>query len=285
MIIVKLQGGLGNQLFQFAIGKHLALKNNDILIFDNSFLNITNATGYTLRNYELGIFPIASVIQNKGKYFGKSRWSRIRPKLDRIKYVGERSFKFMPEILDLSGNLYLEGFWQTEKYFLLIENSIKKDLTFLPSLNVVNAKIARQIDLCNAVSIHIRRTDYVGKGVVATYHNLCSLTYYYDAIELIIKTVPDAVFFLFSDDIEWVKQNLLIPFPHYFVDHNYVNESYVDMQLMSMCKHNIIANSSFSWWGAWLNNYPNKIVIAPKKWFNNPEIDTSDIVPESWLRL
>lgn len=285
MIIVKLQGGLGNQLFQFAIGKYLSVKNNDTLIFDNSFLNITDATGYTLRNYELGIFPIVSVIQNEEKYFGKTRWSRIRAKFARIKYVGERSFKFMPEILDLSGNLYLEGFWQTEKYFLSIENSIKKDLTFLPSLNVVNAKIAQQINLCNAVSIHIRRTDYVGEGVVATYHNLCSLTYYYDAIELIVKTVPDAVFFLFSDDIEWVKQNLLILFPHYFIDHNHVNESYVDMQLMSMCKHHIIANSSFSWWGAWLNNYPNKIVIAPKKWFNNPEIDTSDIVPESWLRL
>lgn len=285
MIIVKLQGGLGNQLFQFAIGKHLSIKNNDILIFDNSFLNITDATNYTLRNYELGIFPIASVVQNKQKYFGKTRWSRFRPRLDRIKYVGERSFKFMPEILDLTGNLYLEGFWQTEKYFLSIADTIKKDLTFLPSLNVVNAKIAQQINLCNAVSIHVRRTDYVGKDLGATYHNLCSLTYYSDAIELIVKTVPDAVFFLFSDDIDWVKQNLLIPFPHYFIDHNSANESYVDMQLMSMCKHHIIANSSFSWWGAWLNNYPNKIVIAPKKWFNNPEIDTLDIVPESWLRF
>jgi hypothetical protein len=285
MIIVKLQGGLGNQLFQYAMGRHLSIKNNDVLIVDNSFLNITNASGYTLRSYELDIFPITPAIQNQEKYFGKTILSRIRSKLSRIKYVGERSFKFMPEVLDLTGDTYLEGFWQTEKYFCDIADIIRDDLIFLPDLNDVNTQVARQINTCNAVSLHVRRTDYVSKDAAATYHNLCSLSYYFNAIEEVVKAVPDAVFFLFSDDMPWVRENLQLDYPHYFIDHNKGKDSYADMQLMSMCKHHIIANSSFSWWSAWLNKYEHKIVVAPEKWFYNPEIDTSDIIPESWLKL
>jgi hypothetical protein len=285
MIIVKLQGGLGNQLFQYAIGRHLSIKNNDVLIVDNSFLNITNASGYTLRSYELDIFPITPAIQNQEKYFGKTILSRIRSKLSRIKYVGERSFKFIPEVLDLRGDIYLEGFWQTEKYFRDIADIIRDDLIFLPGLNDANTQVARQINTCNAVSLHVRRTDYVSKDAAATYHNLCSLSYYFNAIEEVVKAVPDAVFFLFSDDMPWVRENLQLDYPHYFIDHNKGKDSYADMQLMSMCKHHIIANSSFSWWSAWLNKYEHKIVVAPEKWFYNPEIDTSDIIPESWLKL
>ncbi|WP_158557094.1 alpha-1,2-fucosyltransferase [Mucilaginibacter conchicola] len=285
MIIVKLLGGLGNQMFQYAIARHLSKKNNDTLIIDSSFLNITNATGYTLRSYELGIFSIDAGILHKEKYFGKKLISRIRPVLSRTKYVNEQSFKFAPEIFNIKGNIYLEGYWQTEKYFRDIADTIREDFTFLPALNDINTKVAAQIKACNAVSIHVRRTDYVGADGAATYHSICSAAYYLNAIEQICETVPDAVFFVFSDDIPWVKENIQIKYPHHFIDHNSGKQSYIDMQLMSMCKHHIIANSSFSWWGAWLNNHQQKTVIAPKTWFNNPDIDTSDILPESWLKL
>jgi hypothetical protein len=285
MVIVKMQGGLGNQLFQYAIGRYLSIKNTDTLILDNSFLNMTNGSGYTLREYELGIFPVTPVILNEKKYFGQSMLSQLRTALARIKYINEPNFKFLPEVLHWKGHLYLEGYWQTEKYFSDIADVIRNDLTFLPVLNDINKKVSAQIQACNAVSIHIRRTDYIGRDGGETYHNICSITYYLDAIELLVKAVPDAVFFVFSDDIPWVRKNLQIIYPHYFIDHNKGKQNFVDMQLMSMCKHHIIANSTFSWWGAWLNKYEHKMVIAPAKWFTDPNIDTSDILPESWLKL
>ena len=285
MVIVKLQGGLGNQLFQYAIGRYLSVKNNDTLTLDNSFLNITNATGYTLRNYELDIFPITPRILNKEKYFGSSITSRIRTPLSGIRYINEPSFKFIPEVSNWKGDVYLEGYWQSEKYFCKIANIIRDDLKFSPVLNEDNSKVALQINSCNSVSIHIRRTDYIGRDGAATYHYVCPITYYLNAIEWIVKLFPDAVFFIFSDDISWVRNNLQIGYPHYFINQNYGKQSYVDMQLMSMCKHHIIANSSFSWWGAWLNKYEQKKVIAPERWFTDPDIDDSDIIPESWLKL
>lgn len=147
-----------------------------------------------------------------------------------------------------------------------------------------NKIISDEIRKTNSVSLHIRRGDYITSKITNKFHGTCCLGYYKKAMKLINKKVKNPKYFVFSDDIYWVKKNLEIK-NAFYVDDNVGDKSYIDMQLMSMCKHNIIANSSFSWWAAWLNNNPNKIVIAPKKWFNDPGMDTTDLISEEWIRF
>jgi hypothetical protein len=147
-----------------------------------------------------------------------------------------------------------------------------------------NADIAEQIGRVNAVSLHVRRGDYVKNPKTTATHGLCSLDYYHTAIRYIYETVEQPYFFIFSDDMAWVKEHLKIDAPCQYVDHNQGKESFNDMHLMSLCKHHIIANSSFSWWGAWLNSSPEKIVIAPNKWFANQN-NIKDLLPNDWVTL
>ncbi len=142
-----------------------------------------------------------------------------------------------------------------------------------------------ELSRCNGVSIHIRRGDYVTNTSANDFHGLCSLEYYSAGIEYVLSRVPDATLDVFSDDIEWARLNIRIPAPTIFIDHNQGRSSWEDMRLMSRCQHHIIANSSFSWWGAWLNPSPDKIVIAPSKWFADSSILTDDIVPSTWIRI
>jgi hypothetical protein len=137
----------------------------------------------------------------------------------------------------------------------------------------------------SAVSIHVRRGDYVSDAGTNRFHGTCSVDYYHDAVDRISGFAPASHFFVFSDGIDWAKENLRLRQPVTYVDFNDGEKNYEDLRLMSLCKHHIIANSSFSWWGAWLNPNPDKIVIAPKKWFNDPSINTDDLIPNSWLRL
>jgi hypothetical protein len=146
-------------------------------------------------------------------------------------------------------------------------------------------KIAEQISRVNSVSLHVRRGDYVANLKVAAIHGLCSKEYYASAIKFISKKVERPHFFVFSDDINWVENNFKINYPCTYINQNFSNESYNDLRLMSLCQHNIIANSSFSWWGAWLNCNSEKIVIAPKKWFANSDKRCDDLIPEKWVRL
>ena len=137
----------------------------------------------------------------------------------------------------------------------------------------------------NSVSIHVRRGDYLTNPVTFQTHGLCDIDYYKKAIDEILDLVDKPHFFIFSDDQSWAKSNIIFGAPTDYVMHNNSLKNYEDLRLMSYCRHHIIANSSFSWWGAWLGNNPEKIVIAPKKWFNDPKIDTTDLIPDTWLRL
>jgi hypothetical protein len=186
--------------------------------------------------------------------------------------------------LNLPDNSYLSGLWQTEKYFKDCEEIIRTEFTFKQPLNKKNSELSETIRRKNSVSIHIRRGDYIYNSEEYKIHGLCSIDYYKKAVECIANKAGELTLFIFSDDIEWVKNNLKFDFPIIFVDNN-VDDIHEDLRLMSLCKHNIIANSTFSWWGAWLNNNKEKIVIAPKKWFNEFEADTKDIYPDSWMRI
>jgi hypothetical protein len=187
-------------------------------------------------------------------------------------------------IQQLTDNIYLEGFWQSEQYFKPIENVIRKEFVVKDPPSVINKQYLEQIKSVNAVSVHVRRGDYVSDKVTHEVHGVCDIRYYTEAIHRIASEVADPCFFIFSDDMDWTKANVTVDgFPVFYIDHNSAAD-YEDLRLMYSCKHHIIANSSFSWWGAWLSNNTDKKVIAPKQWFRSL-VTNKDIIPDGWLTL
>src|SRR3989344_4984067 len=159
---------------------------------------------------------------------------------------------------------------------------IRKDFTFGATIVERNKKLASEISGTNSVSVHIRRGDYVTNANTNQFHGLCSLDYYNKAVSFISSKQNEMELFVFSDDIEWCKENLKYDFPIHFVE---TNDAHSDMYLMSLCKHNIIANSSFSWWGAWLNDNFQKIVVAPSQWIADASVNTQDLIPKGWIKI
>ena len=274
MIITSLNGGLGNQMFQYAIGRALAAKNNDKLRLDLSGFSPKRAID-TPRQYELSIFNLQATKFN----------SHILDFFHPPQLISETSHTFDPAILNIKGNIRLVGYWQSEKYFNQYSELIRHDFAFPTPPTGKNKALLLGIDNSNSVSIHVRRGDYVSNQTTNQFHGVCSLAYYRKAIKSIKDKVKNPIFYVFSDDPEWCKDNLTIAEKTTYISHNSGEKSWEDMRLMSHCKYNIIANSSFSWWGAWLNDNPTKIVIAPQKWFNDPSIDTQDVIPDSWLKM
>lgn len=289
MVITRLIGGLGNQMFQYALGRYLALKNNTELKLDMSDFET-----YKLHKYSLDAFNIQKNVASKNEI---GRLKKFKRKLGRrwflhnafftknLKYFEEKQFNFDPDIMKLSGDVYLDGYWQTEKYFKDIEPIIRNDFSFTLPQGEKDKEISKLISGCAAISIHIRRADYVADATANKAHGTCPIEYYAKAVELLKEKVDNPHFFVFSDDHEWVKENIKINYPTVYVDHNNAETNYQDLRLMASCKHNIIANSSFSWWGAWLNANPNKIIIAPKKWFADTGRNDSDLIPSKWTRI
>ncbi len=278
MITVKLIGGLGNQMFQYAVGRRLSYFHNAHLKLDVSELNRLRT-----RKYELDCFNIkAEVISRVNQSYLKNLIARLK---DNKNIYFEKHFRFDKNVLVLPDNITLVGYFQSEKYFLDVEAIIRQDFTFRKPPYSRAFAVFRKIKSSESVSIHFRRTDYINNKKFFLYHGICSLDYYRQAISLIAGKIKTPEFFIFSDDITWVKRNLKIKSPKFFIDLNLKDNDYEDLRLMSSCRHHIIANSSFSWWGAWLNENKNKIVISPKSWFKNKSIDTEDLIPSSWIRI
>jgi hypothetical protein len=188
----------------------------------------------------------------------------------------------------LSNNTLIEGYWQSDQYFIQQQEVIREKYTFKPQISDQNRQILTEIINSNSVSVHIRRGDYAGNSVINSIHGLVDKEYYERSISHVSSKIDNPVYFFFSDDMEWVKSNfrsLAERHMTFFVDHNVGDMAFEDMRLMSNCKHNVIANSSFSWWGAWLNKNPDKIVTAPARWFKDLLINTKDVTPHEWVRL
>lgn len=292
MVISQIIGGLGNQMFQYAAGRAISLEHGASLRLDISgFANYRLHQGFELQR----VFNCPAESASEADLRSILGWQyspNIRRLLSRQSLAAFRSQGFVVEphfhywhgIKNVPCNTYLMGYWQSEKYFLKVAAQIREDFSFRLPMENQNAELAKQISLVNAVSLHVRRGDYANNPKTTAMHGICSLDYYREAILHISKHVQKAHFFVFSDDIAWVKSNLKIAFPHQYVDHNLGADSYNDMRLMSLCKHHIIANSSFSWWGAWLNPSTEKIVIAPRKWFATGQT-VADLVPVDWVTL
>ena len=286
-------GGLGNQMFQYAAGKRVALLRKTALKADVSFLNDTSFS-HTKRKLELDIFSsgisIATEAElNKFAAIQNSKFKKgvrlIFPFIFPYHSIGEPFHQYNPDILNAPKNSLLIGYWQTEKYFLPIQGMIRKDFIFKKPLENLNKTLAEEMASCSSVSMHIRRGDYVHNRETSQVHGICRPEYYTAALEFIKTKIDNVHVYIFSDDMAWVKTNMHFDVPVTYIDNNKGDNSYIDMQLMSLCRHNIIANSSFSWWGAWLNNNPGKVVIAPAKWFSDSSINVNDVIPEGWQKL
>lgn len=284
--IIKFNGGLGNQMFQWAFARAFEIKRGIPVVFDMSFFEKKYA-----RPFELNIFN--TDVKTAENFWLKLKlkiiW-KLRKKLKGKKFLGlnfypEPHFEFDENVFKVEPNTYIEGFFQSEKYFSDVQDEIRADFQFKNLPDKENQELIKKIGAANSISLHIRRGDYVQKKRYQNLYAQCTLDYYKRGVEAIAEKYPNPVLFIFSDDIEWVRENLNLPYESVYVFHNKGDKSYEDLRLMSLCKHNIIANSSFSWWGAWLNNNKEKIVIAPKKWFNDEKIVQSDVIPKKWVRL
>lgn len=291
MIIVKLQGGFGNQMFQYAFGKCLATKHNTKLLLDTTFFEkIKNNFDYTPRKYELNLLKISSELATEEDINfvkkNKRSYDFLRPYYRRP-FIRERGIRFCPELLNVADHSLLTGYWQTEKYFKNIESLIRKEFTFRDDLKGdYYIQLQKEIETTHSISLHFRRGDYVDNPKVNRQHGICPPEYYRKALEYLIKKIDNPLFFVFSDDIGWIKKHFQIAYPTVFVEKSDESQ-HSDFRLMSFCKHNIIANSSYSWWSAWLNENPEKTVIAPARWFadNKYQFQTNDLLPDSWIKM
>jgi hypothetical protein len=296
MIIVNINGGLGNQMFQYALGKALSITNKtELKLYVKEVVDRNDHNGLELEN----VFNITSgvVTDTERRLVLGARYTHKFIKLLRSKklnflrgkyYIVEQSFNYDKNIKNMTENVFLRGFWQSEKYFLDYREEILKEFSFKNKFSDENLKIAKKIQEKSSVAIHVRRGDYISNpGASKTFVSL-DVQYYQKAIEKLDIDIPHALLVFFSDDISWVKKNiinrLLSNYEYIIVDNNKGDESYNDMRLMSLCDHNIIANSSFSWWGAWLNQNPRKQIIAPKKWFLIDK-NTDDLYPNNWIKI
>lgn len=295
IVIVKLNGGLGNQMFQYSLAYIIALKHNSQLFLDKELFKLTEKTpGHTPRDFELGVFGVnESTASNEDKLYFEhlSLLHKVKREL-RLNYPQmfyESNFSFDKRIIKTKPPVYLRGFFQSFKYFKGYEEELRELFKFSEdTLDAVNKVYLEKIKLSRSVSIHIRRGDYVDDEITQKFHGNCSRNYYEQAISKIRNVDEEVEFFFFSDDIKWVENefnNLLIK--KTFIGSNAGKNSWKDLFLMSECNHNIIANSSFSWWAAWLNKNNSKKVIAPKRWFNNPEKEqySFDLIPNEWDRI
>jgi len=286
MIIINLRGGLGNQMFQYAFGRKLSLKNNDVLKLDIDGLKRANEIGDIYRPFSLGRFAIhkniatsEEVLRLKYPYgiFSKLwRWVKLH-------ILKQANILWHPPALNKKGDIFLDGYWQSPKYFNDIREILLKEFYLSDSLGDYGENIAQQIQNTDSVSVHVRRGDYTKNTRVIKDFGMCSEKYYQQASDHIKNNIQDPTYFIFSDDIKWVKENLPIADKSVFVSDLSLTDS-SELFLMSQCKHNIIANSSFSWWAAWINNNQEKIVIAPTPWFENAIYDPSLYI-DSWIQI
>lgn len=301
MKIVNVIGGLGNQMFQYAFA--VALKARcpyekvyvDTQHYKNAFIKVYHGNDFYHNGYEIDkVFPNASIkpasaldLMKVSYYIPNQILARAVRRLfpkRRTEFVADQQpYVFLPEATDIKGDCYFDGYWMTPKYFDAYRDAIIKEFSFRPFSNKENLAIELLLKQDNSVTIHIRRGDYVGSSTLG---GICTIAYYRNAIREARKLINNPAFFVFSNDAKWCMENLKDVFGDsevHFVAHNKGSESYRDMQLMSIARCNILANSSFSWWGAYLNQRDDHITFCPNKWHNTMLHD--EIFPKNWIKV
>lgn len=300
MVIIAIFGGLGNQMFQYALARSLQIKGKDVRIDTTLVMDRTYRKDFTYRNFELDKFSIKCKKAKKREVhkYVPNLWGNT-PKLYKKMYGLKRflfkrklyletfPYRYDPEIFELQ-NAYLMGYFQNERYFIDCRKELLEDFIpveeFSEEAEFILSKIQNVDYSC---SIHIRRGDYVTNAQVNQKHGVCSVEYYQRAINLLEQRNNKLIYFVFSDDSDWVKKCAIFQSSKFVIIDNKNHPDYEDLLLMSKCDYQIIANSTFSWWAAWLNTNPEKIVVVPSLWFresaDNEQVKA--LIPEEWIRI
>ncbi len=296
-ILIKLQGGLGNQLFQYALGLNLQKKFNIPVLFDlEDYDKASNRPGFAQRDiflnalglsFEKSENPVFSLysypfsIKNIIKYQLKKALGSPA-----FVWIRENDFHKIPEVVE-KYPVYLDGYWQSEEYFIENADVIKNKLKYSGTLDYKNERLRKEIRNKESVSVHIRRGDYVSNPANNQKYGTCSFAYYSKAIDVIKGRMHDPCFYFFSDDPLWVRDRFQNEKNAVYIDWNQDTESWKDLVLMSSCRHHIMANSTFSWWGAWLGEQERTIILAPQQWFADQSFNDrrKNIVPDRWTRM
>ncbi len=300
MFIVKIQGGLGNQMFQYALYRRLLADGKDAYIDISTFEEENNDLLDWLH------YKLSKVFNIQERLATRAQIKKVRRLLNEMNifqrayrkakvllgypYVhykdgsltrSKNQYKFAPFVLKLRGPRYLDGWWFYYKYFENIEHILRKEFVFRNIEDRQNRQLTTKLKTTNSVSVHVRRGNFLTDPL---WGNVCDLNYYQQAIQLIENKVLNPVFFVFSDDMEWCVKHLSVVNAQ-FIDFNHGQDSYKDMYLMSQCRYNIISNSTFSWWASWLNENPEKIVISPSRLFNRYSIERENFFPPGWITI
>lgn len=297
LIVVKVIGGLGNQMFQYATGRALALRIGGELKLDT-----TDFATYEYHQYSLNKLAVTEVLATTDEIHRFMKYAslfRSLPRLVRapfiklgvekyvnglVGYVQEKQSTFEPDVFTLKKSAYLDGYWQSEKYFSDIRGVLLKEFDLKEPFGPVGQAFADDIAHAETpICIHIRRGDFANNPTISKFHGTCSLEYYHKAVAIIMARVQNPSFFVFSDDIEWAKQNFKLDASVKYVGQG-ADKNHEDIALMRLCRHFVLSNSTFGWWAAWLCNEPDKIVVAPDKWANKP-LSIVDLIPPSWILL
>lgn len=292
MVVTRLMGGLGNQMFQYAAGHTLASRLGVPLLLDRTFLDSRPpGMDWTPRELALDVFqaPLHFASERTVHILRRPIDQRLHRQLHRILpflYADvhlQRGTGFDPAFFRHKAPVYLEGYWQNECYFTEVADRLRQEL-FVPTARPsgVNVVLLGAIQGCVSASIHVRRGDYVHNENAQRHHGTCSVDYYTGAARELAGDHGVEHFFVFSDDPGWAAVNIPLPRPSTIVSHNTGRDAHWDLFLMKHCRHHIIANSSFSWWGAWLNAHPDKVVIAPSLWFAGTGTPSTDFIPPTW---
>ncbi len=286
MIVARICGGLGNQMFQYAFGTYLAKKHDCELVFDGSAF-----AGDPLRNYMLDRWAIEARFASEAERLlfprrtGGQGWKNLLRGKRPLKTVKERPFGFRKKYLACPNHAYLDGYWQSEQFFPGMRQTLKRQFRPAKAINKLSQEIARAMHQGASVALHVRRADYVQNQVTNSMHGVCSQQYYEHCVHEILGRHEGVHLFIFSDDHPWCRQHMRFACKTTHVTHNSAENAQEDIWLMNQCRHHIIANSSFSWWGAWLREEEHGEVFAPSQWFANPKMDPRWVAPASWNKV
>jgi hypothetical protein len=297
MIVVKLKGGLGNQMFQYAVGRELQRRYGGQLALDvTQLLDRYPRSNMVVRDYDLDIFGIQPRLTLLSRIarrlpvpllymYGSSTLARALDRAGLQRYISEGD-GFRGEVLEARGNVYLDGYWQSAKYFAGSEDVLRREFEVKRPLSPLGERVAAQMAATDSICVNVRRADYVAlKGSTET-HGFVGKEYYDRGIEQVAPRLKNPHVFVTSDDVEWCRENLRFDYPTTVLGHEHKGYKFGEyLTLMSRCKHFLIPNSTFAWWAAWLNPSEDKIVVCPRQWFRDPRIDSSDRIPPRWIGL
>ena len=276
MIIVRLMGGTGNQMFQYAAGRALAMRHGVDLRLDLAALeDRTPRENHVFRHYSLGMFNI------RGQIATGYDWDSAR-----FTTVNEPHFHYDPGFAYYTDNTFLIGYWQSARYFDAVSETIRQEFTFSRPMGE-SRHLMDEMRSCESVCLNVRRGDFVDNPKSRSFHGFYGTAYIEQAMEVIRTKVSNPRVFVFSDDVEWCRDHIRLDCPAVFVGHEWAGVDFDQyLFLMAQCRHYVIPNSSFAWWAVWMNNRPaGRTVIAPKRWFQDPSIRFDDLIPADWIRL